>query len=50
MAEGKWAVQVSIYGMNKSQGQKVHHWEYSQWYCDSVVWGQRVAMFVVSPA
>lgn len=33
MDEGEWELQDPNYGMNKSQGGKVHHREYSQWYC-----------------
>ena len=35
--EGQWEVQVFSYGMNKSQGSKAQHREYSQWYCNSIV-------------
>ena len=38
MGEGEWEIQASSDEMNKSQGLKVQHREYSQWYCNSVVW------------
>ena len=39
MGEGDWEVQASSYGMNKSQGWKVQHREYSHYDCsDSAVW------------
>lgn len=36
-------IQPSSYGMNKSGEWKVQHTEYSQWYCNLIVWWQRVA-------
>lgn len=38
VGEGKWEIQVSSHGMNKSWGQKVQHREYNQWYRNSLAW------------
>ena len=38
MGEREWVIQSSSYGRNKSRELKAHHKEYSQWYCNSVVW------------
>ena len=43
IGEGEWEIQASTYGMTKSWGYKAQHREYSQWYCNSIVWWQTVA-------
>lgn len=36
--EGEWETHVSNYGVNKSWGWKIQYREYSQSYCNGVVW------------
>ena len=40
-------VQTSSYKINKSRGCTLWHREYSQWYCNSVLWEQMVTRLIV---
>ena len=50
MSEREWQTHASTHGMNKPWEYKVQHNEYSQCYCNNDVWGQMLAILVVSIA